>query len=86
MSWQYHLEDQGFVGDMTCGVESEFGPDSDLTMTLGDKPLFELKPLGLNQTQVVCFATDEVHNNWDRIVYSPQEDRFRLWFQQVHAD
>jgi hypothetical protein len=86
MHWQYSLSDQGFNGDMKCGIESEFGEDSDLTYVLGDKPFFDLKKAGLETNKVVCFATDDVYNNWDCLVYSPKESRFKLWFQQAHAD
>ncbi len=86
MRWQYALEDKGFTGKMKCGVESEFGKDSDLTYALGDKPFFDLKKTGLQKNKVVCFATDDVYNNWDCVVYSPKDRRFRLWFQQAHAD
>jgi len=86
MHWQYSLDDDGFVGEMKCGVESEFGKDSDLTYALGDKPFFDLKKMGLQKNKVVCFSTDDVYNNWDCVVYSPKDGRFRLWYQQAHAD
>jgi hypothetical protein len=86
MRWQYSLDDKGFVGKMKCGVESEFGKDSDLTYALGDRPFFDLKKMGLQKNKVVCFATDDAYNNWDCVVYSPKDGRFRLWYQQAHAD
>jgi hypothetical protein len=86
MRWQYRLGDTGFIGEMKCGVEFEFGEDSDLTYALGDKPFFDLKKRGMQKNKVVCFSTDDVYNNWDCVVYSPQDGRFRLWYQQAHAD
>ncbi len=86
LHWQYSLDENGFVGKMKCGVESEFGKDSDLTDALGDKPFFDMKKMGLQRNKVVCFATDNIYNNWDCVVYSPKDGRFRLWYQQAHAD
>ncbi len=86
MGWQYTFDNKGFTGEVKCGVESEFGKDSDLTYALGDKPFFDLKKNGLQGNKIVCFATSDVYNNWDCIVYSPKAGRFRLWFQQAHAD
>ena len=86
MHWQYSLTDSGFSGEMKCGIESEFGEESDLTYNLGDKPFFDLKKAGLQNNKVTCFATDDVYNNWDCVVYSPGENRFKLWYQQAHAD
>ncbi len=86
MVWQYSFGNKGFIGEMKCGIESEFGRDSNLTVDLGDKPIFDLKKNGLQNNKVVCFATSDVYNNWDCVVYSPKDSRFRLWFQQAHAD
>ena len=47
---------------------------------------FNLKEKGLAKNKLVCFATDDVYNNWDCAVYSPKDGRFLLWFQQAHAD
>ena len=87
--WQYGFDKKGFSGDMKCGIESEFDDNSDssdLTYALGDKPFFNLKEKGLAKNKLVCFATDDVYNNWDCAVYSPRDGRFLLWFQQAHAD
>jgi hypothetical protein len=86
MSWQYTFNKTGFSGAMKCGVGSEFRENSDLSYVLGDKPFFDLKENGLSDNKPVCFATSDVYNNWDCVVYSPKEGRFRLWYQQVHAD
>ena len=86
MQWKYSLTDSVFAGEMKCGIESEFGKESDLTTDLGDKPFFDLKKAGLQNNKVACFATDDVYNNWDCVVYSPDESRFKLWYQQAHAD
>lgn len=86
MHWQYRFSEKGFSGGIKCGIESEFTADSDLTYALGDKPFFDLKEKGLFNNKPVCFATDDVYNNWDCVVYSPKDGRFRLWFQQAHAD
>jgi hypothetical protein len=86
MRWQYTFTKKGFSGDMKCGIESEFSDGADLTYGLGDKPFFDLKEKGLVNNKPVCFATDDVYNNWDCVVYSPQDGRFRLWFQQANAD
>ena len=86
MRWQYTFGDRGFSGEWKCGIESEFTENSDLTHRLGDKPFFDLKEAGLTDNIPVCFATDDVYNNWDCVVYSPRDGRFRLWFQQAHAD
>lgn len=86
MEWQYAFAESGFAGEMKCGIESEFGEASDLTYLLGDKPLFNLKKNGLENNKVSCFATSDVYNNWDCVVYSPKDNRFKLWFQQAHAD
>jgi hypothetical protein len=86
MHWQYSLSDTEFTGPLKCGIESEFGQNSDLKYGSGNRPLFNLKKAGLKNNKVVCFATSDVYNNWDCLVYSPQDRRFRLWYQQVYAD
>ena len=87
MKWQYSLDkSKGFSGNIKCGVDPEFKGDSDLTRALGDKPFFDLRKEGCEKNSIVCFATDDVYNNWDCLVYIPKDGRFRLWFQQAHAD
>ncbi len=86
MEWQYTFNDKGFSGNMKCGIDSEFRGNSDLSYALGDKPFFDLNKEGLRNNKPVCFATSDVYNNWDCVVYSPKDKRFRLWFQQAHAD
>lgn len=86
LRWHYTFNKNGFLGDMKCGIASEFTETSDLTYALGDTPFFDLKENGLVNITPVCFATDDVYNNWDCVVYSPPDGRFRLWFQQAHAD
>ena len=86
LHWKYRFGEKGFSGAMKCGIESEFRDNSDLTYALGDKPFFDLKEKGLLKNKPVCFATDDVYNNWDCVVYSPGDGRFLLWFQQAHAD
>lgn len=86
MGWQYTLDDSGFAGRMKCGVEGEFGEGSDLTHALGDQPFFDLAKTGMQDHKPVCFATDDIYNNWDCLVFSPSDDRFKLWYQQAHAD
>ena len=86
MQWQYTFNNNGFSGEMKCGIDSEFRDNSDLTYALGDKPFFDLTEKGLQHNKPVCFATSDVYNNWDCVVYSPKDKRFRLWFQQAHAD
>jgi hypothetical protein len=86
LQWSYRFTQKGFSGGMKCGIESEFKDTTDLTYALGDKPFFDLKEQGLLANKAVCFATDTVYNNWDCVVYSPKDGRFRLWFQQAHAD
>lgn len=86
MKWQYAFSANGFSGEIKCGLDSGIEGDPNLTYDLGDKPFFDLKEKGLSNHKLVCFATDNVYNNWDCIVYSPKEGRFRLWFQQAHAD
>ncbi len=86
MKWQYTFNNNGFSGEMKCGIDSEFRDNSDLTYALGDKPFFDLKEKGFQNNKPVCFATSDVYNNWDCVVYSPKDKRFLLWFQQAHAD
>jgi hypothetical protein len=86
MHWQYSLSDTEFTGPLKCGIESEFDQTSDLKYGNGNHPLFDLKKAGLQKHKVVCFATNDVYNNWDCLVYSPKAHRFRLWYQQVYAD
>lgn len=86
MRWYYTLEEGGFAGGMKCGAESEIARDPDLSRVLGDKPLFDLESKGLQNNTIVCFATDGVYNNWDCLVFSPADGRFRLWFQKAHAN
>lgn len=86
MGWQFELSGTRFTAEMKCGVDPDFSKDRDLTYELGDRPIFSLKQEGLTDNKLVCFATDDVYNNWDCIVYSPRDRRFRLWFQQAHAD
>ena len=84
MAWQYRFSDKGFAGEMKCGVELRKDPD--LSGALGDKPFFDLQKMGLSEDKVVCFGTSDTYNNWDCVVFSPTDDRFRLWYQQAHAD
>jgi hypothetical protein len=84
--WQYSFNEDGFSGEMKCGLDTGIEGDPDLTYELGDKPFFDLEESGLSNNKRVCFATDDVYNNWDCIVYSARDGRFRLWFQQAHAD
>ena len=86
LQWSYLFTQKGFSGGMKCGIESEFKGTSDLTYALGDRPFFDLEEQGLQGNKPVCFATDRVYNNWDCVVFSSKEGRFRLWFQQAHAD
>ena len=86
MKWQYTFNVNGFSGEMKCGLDSGIEGDPNLTYILGDKPFFDLKEKNLSNNKLVCFATDDVYNNWDCVVYSPKDGRFRLWFQQAHAD
>jgi hypothetical protein len=86
MKWQYVFDGNGFSGELKCGIDSGIEDDPDLTHALGDKPFFDLEEAGLSNNKRVCFPTDDVYNNWDCIVYSPKDARFRLWFQQAHAD
>lgn len=86
MNWQYAFNANGFSGEIKCGLESGIEGDPDLTYDLGNKPFFDLKEKGLSDHKIVCFATDDVYNNWDCLVYSPKGGRFLLWFQQAHAD
>ena len=86
MKWQYAFAPSGFSGEMRCGLPSGIEGDPDLTYRLGDRPFFDLGKKRLSNNKVVCFATDDVYNNWDCVVYSPEDGRFRLWFQQAHAD
>ncbi len=86
MHWQYAFSDNGFSGEMKCGIDSEFRGNSDLTHALGDVPFFDRKEKGLQNNKPVCYATSDVYNNWDCVVYSPADKRFLLWFQQAHAD
>jgi len=86
MQWQYTFNNYGFSGEMKCGIDSEFRDHSDLTYALGDKPLFDLQEKGLQNNKPVCFATSDIYNNWDCVVFSPKDKRFLLWFQQAHSD
>lgn len=86
MHWQYSLTNDGFAADMKCGIDGEFAKNSQLTHTLGDKPFFDLGNAGLASHKITCFSTDAVYNNWDCVVFSPKDSRFRLWYQQAHAD
>jgi hypothetical protein len=86
MKWQYAFNANGFSAQMKCGLDSGIEGDPDLTHRLGDEPYFDLEEKGLSKNKLVCFATDDVYNNWDCVVYSPQDGRFRLWFQQAHSD
>lgn len=86
LSWEYTLGDDRFEGRMKCGVESEVRRDPDLVFERGRQPFFDLQKPGSPDRTVVCFATSDVYNNWDCVAYKPDESRFALWFQQVHAD
>ncbi|UGQ45590.1 hypothetical protein [Massilia endophytica] len=35
---------------------------------------------------VVCFGTSDTYNNWDCLAFRPEQNSFRLWYQQVFAD
>jgi hypothetical protein len=80
MGWAYEFTAQGFVGGMKCNANLAKDPQ------LNTKPLFSLKSKGLQNNQTLCFATSYIYNNWDCLVFSPKDNRFRLWMQQVYAD
>jgi hypothetical protein len=86
MMWQHSLTSEKLDSPMKCGIENEFVDGSDLSEELGDKPFFDRKKAGIEGNKVVCFSTDDVYNNWDCLVFDPKEKRFRLWYQQAHAD
>lgn len=86
MNWAYSLTSTGFAADMKCGIDGEFSEHSQLTHLLGDRPFFDLHKEGLKANKVVCFATSDTYNNWDCLVFSARDRRFRLWYQQAHAD
>jgi len=86
MNWAFSLTSTGFTADMKCGIDGEFSERSQLTHSLGDKPFFDLDKEGLKANKAVCFATSDTYNNWDCVVFSPKDRRFRLWYQQAHAD
>ena len=86
MNWAFSLTSAGFAADMKCGIDGEFSERSQLTHLLGDKPFFDLDKEGLNKNKIVCFATSDTYNNWDCLVFSAKDRRFRLWYQQAHAD
>ena len=77
MRWHTTLDEKGFRGDIRCGGMGE---------ALEEEPLFDLGKAGLRKEDVVCFATDDVYDNWDCVVWSPKDGRFRLWYQKAHAD
>ena len=86
MNWAFSLTSTGFAADMKCGIDGESSEHSQLTQSLGDKPFFNLDKEGLKTNKVVCFATSDTYNNWDCLVFSTKDRRFRLWYQQAHAD
>jgi hypothetical protein len=86
MNWAFSLTSAGFAAEMKCGIDGEFSEHSQLTHSLGDKPFLDLYEAGLNKNKVVCFATSDTYNNWDCLVFSSKDRRFRLWYQQAHAD
>lgn len=83
-----HAPEDERYADTLCGVDDQFDDQSDtdyLTYLLGDRPLFDRQKAAADG-QVVCWSTDDVYNNWDCILFDRQQQRFRLWFQQAHAD
>ena len=88
MAWQYSFSDKGFVGEMKCGVDLGKDPDlhPNLSNASGNKPFFDLPKTELSKNKTICFATSDTYNNWDCVVYSPKDGRFRLWYQQVNSD
>jgi hypothetical protein len=80
MDWAYELTNKGFVAGMKCNVNLAQDPQ------LNTKPFFSLRSKGLQNNKTVCFASSNVYNNWDCLVFSPRDNRFRLWMQQVYAD
>lgn len=83
MHWTYALTNNDFASYFQCGLDLK--TDKQIGV-LGDKPFFDRTKLGLQENTVVCFGTSSTYNNWDCVIYSPKDDRFRLWFQQAHAD
>jgi len=82
MRWNYSVlgdPAEDFRCDLKLGQDHRIGVE-------GDKPLFERDRFGVKDNTAVCFETDDTYNNWDCAVYSPKDKRFRLWFQQAHAD
>lgn len=82
LRWNYSVQGdpaEDFRCDLKLGQDRRIGVE-------GDKPLFERDRLGVKDNTAVCFGTDNTYNNWDCVVYSPKDRRFRLWFRQAHAD
>ena len=83
LRWNFSFSDnskEDFRCDLHLGKDDRIGGIED------DKPLFDLKKFGLEKNTVVCFEIDATYNNWNCVIYSPKDKRFRLWFLQVHAD
>ncbi len=84
--WEYSMDSKGFHGDMNCGTELEYRKDSQLAFHYSDEPFFDLAQSRIQNHTIACFGTHDVYNNWDCVVYSPNEGRFKLWYQQAFAD
>lgn len=82
MRWNYSVQGDP-AGDFRC--DFKLGKDARIGVE-GDKPLFDRDSLVVKDDTAVCFETDKTYNNWDCVLYSPKDRRFRLWFQQAHAD
>lgn len=81
--WNYSVNGDS-KEDFRCNFQ--LGKDDRIGGIEGDEPFFDLKKFGLEKSTIVCFETDDTYNNWDCLVYSPKDERFKLWFQQAHAD
>jgi hypothetical protein len=86
LSWAYTLTEKGFIGEMKCGSEAALRKEDRLSNLRGEHMVFDLANAGLARHTAACFASHEVYDNWDCVVFSPKDGRFRLWFQKARAD
>lgn len=81
-TWDVRVDANAVEARMTCGVE----PGQDRDIDGHGQRFFDRRRAGLERRTPVCFATSDVYNNWDCVLYSPADQRFRLWYQQARAD
>ncbi len=88
ITWDYKTSGGVVSAAIKCGTDPY--QDADISDGKGhmhlDKVKFALGKEPAKAKPAVCFGTDSTYNNWDCVLFSRKDNRFRLWYRQAMAD